>query len=60
MVLACILLVVAVLSVVSVFRQIRFKNFLALGFSVVSALTFGFFSVATIFCQFSNSALCAA
>ncbi len=55
MVLACILLVVAILSVVSVFRQIKFKNFLALGFSVASALTFGFFSIATIFCQFSST-----
>ena len=54
MVLARILLVVAILSVVSIFRQLRIKNFLALGFSVISAVTFGFFSVATIYCNFAS------
>ena len=55
MVLGIILLVVAIVSVVSVFRQLRFKNILALGFSAVSALTFGFFSIATIICQISST-----
>ncbi|HLR14427.1 MAG TPA: DUF2759 family protein [Bacillota bacterium] len=55
MVLAIILLVVAIVSVISVIRQLRFKNILALGFSAVSALTFGFFSIATIFCHFSST-----
>ncbi len=55
MVLGIILLVVAIVSVVSVIRQLRFKNILALGFSAVSALTFGFFSIATIICQISST-----
>lgn len=55
MVLALILLVVAVLSVVSVIRQLKYKNLFALGFSAVSALVFGFFSVATIFSSFISS-----
>ena len=51
MVLGIILLVVTLLSVVSFVRQIRFKNIFALGFSAVSALAFGFFSIMTITCE---------
>jgi len=51
MVLAIILLVVTLLSIVSFVRQIRYKNILALGFSAVSALAFGFFSIMTITCE---------
>lgn len=51
MVLGLILLVVTILSVVSVIRQLKFKNLFALGFSVVSVLAFGFFSVMTITCE---------
>lgn len=55
MVLAIILLLVALLSVVSVIRQLKYKNLLALGFSAASALAFGFFSIATIYCQISTT-----
>lgn len=51
MVLAIILFVVALLSIVSFVRQIKYKNVLALGFSAVSALAFGFFSIMTITCE---------
>lgn len=51
MVLGIILLVVTILSVVSFIRQIRFKNIIALGFSAVAALAFGFFSIMTITCE---------
>ncbi|HLS60606.1 MAG TPA: DUF2759 family protein [Virgibacillus sp.] len=55
MVLALILLVVTILSVVSVIRQLKFKNILALGFSAVSALVFGFFSISTILCYITSN-----
>ncbi|HLR80671.1 MAG TPA: DUF2759 family protein [Bacillota bacterium] len=48
LVLGIILLIVAIISVVSVIRQLKFKNMLALIFSGLSALVFGFFSIATI------------
>lgn len=48
MVLSLILFVVALLCVVSIFRQVKLRNYFALGFSAVSALAFGFFSIATI------------
>ncbi|MFC4558807.1 DUF2759 family protein [Virgibacillus kekensis] len=48
MVLAIILLIVTLLSVVSVVRQLKIKNLMALGFSALSAVTFGFFSVMTL------------
>ncbi|TQS74543.1 DUF2759 family protein [Ornithinibacillus gellani] len=54
-ILASILLVVALLSVVSVIRQLKFKNLFALGFSAVSALAFGFFSIATIISVIKDS-----
>lgn len=48
MVLAIIFLLVGLLAVVSVIRQLKIKNFFALGFSAVAVLVFGFFSIATI------------
>lgn len=59
MVLGIILLAVTLLSVVSVFRQLKYKNLLALGFSAISALAFGFFSVMTITCELlPNISIC--
>ncbi|SDQ50315.1 Protein of unknown function [Virgibacillus subterraneus] len=54
MILAVILLLVTLLSVVSVIRQLKIKNVFALGFSAISALTFGFFSIATIITEIGN------
>lgn len=51
MVLAIILLIVAIVAVISFFRQLKIKNYLALVFSAVAALAFGFFSISTIFCE---------
>ncbi|HEY4602638.1 MAG TPA: DUF2759 family protein [Cerasibacillus sp.] len=48
LVLAIIFLVVAVLSVAGLFRSFKFKNKLAVVFAGLSAVTFGFFSIATI------------
>lgn len=59
MVLGIILFFVALLSVVSFFRQIKFKNILGLAFSGIAALAFGFFSIATIFCEIApGSGVC--
>lgn len=59
MVLGIIFLLVTILSIVSVFRQIKFKNVLALGFSAIAALAFGFFSIMTITCELlPNIAIC--
>ena len=58
MVLAIILLIVALLSVVSVLRQVKLKNFFALAFSGVAALAFGFFSVMTIICELTEAGIC--
>ncbi len=59
MILAIILLIVALLAVVSVFRQVKFKNYFALGFSALAALSFGFFSVMTIVCELTSAGICA-
>lgn len=60
-VLGVIFLIVAILSVVSVIRQIKFKNVLALAFSAIAALAFGFFSIMTITCELlPNIAICGA
>ncbi len=59
MVLGVIFLLVTILSVVSVFRQIKYKNVLALGFSAIAALAFGFFSIMTITCELlPNISIC--
>ncbi len=55
MVLGFILLAVTIVSIISVVRQVKFKNILALGFSVIAVLVFGFFSTMTITCEFIPS-----
>ncbi|WP_100010660.1 DUF2759 family protein [Lentibacillus sediminis] len=54
-VLALLFLAVALLAVISVVRQMKFKNLFALGFSAITALVFGFFSIATIISVLSGS-----
>lgn len=58
MVLAIILLVVALLSVVSLVKQLKIKNYLAILFAGASALSFGFFSLATIICSLTDVGFC--
>jgi len=58
MVLAIILLVVALVAVVSVIRQLKIKNYFALAFSGIAALSFGFFSIATILCTLTDAGIC--
>jgi len=58
MVLAIIFLIVALLSVVSLMRQLKIKNILAIAFSAITALSFGFFSVATIICELATAPFC--
>lgn len=53
-VLAILFLLVALLSVVSVIRQLKFKNIFALAFSAIAAVTFGFFSIATLISELSS------
>lgn len=54
MTLAIILLVVALLSAVSVLRQLKLRNHFAVAFSGISALAFGFFSIATIISEIAG------
>ncbi|MBA2173603.1 DUF2759 domain-containing protein [Halobacillus locisalis] len=49
MVTAIILLIVAILCVIAVFRELKTKNFFAVLFAAASALMFGWFSVMTIY-----------
>lgn len=58
MVLAIILFIVTLLAVVSIFRQVKFKNYFALAFSAIAALSFGFFSVMTIVCELTTAGMC--
>lgn len=59
MVLGIILLIVALVAVVSVVRQMKFKNYFALGFSAIAALSFGGFSILTIICEIlPEAAIC--
>jgi len=53
-VLAIIFLAVALLAVVSVIRQLKFKNLFALVFSALTAVVFGFFSIATLITELSS------
>lgn len=53
-VLAILFLLVAILAVVSVIRQLKFKNLFALAFSAITALAFGFFSIATLISELTN------
>lgn len=58
-VLGFIFLLVAILSVVSFVRQLKIRNILAIGFSLVAALSFGFFSIMTITCELlPNLSIC--
>nr|WP_156290731.1 DUF2759 family protein [Oceanobacillus salinisoli] len=53
-VLGILFLFVALLAVVSVIRQLKFKNMFALIFSALTALVFGFFSIATIISEITG------
>ncbi|GGN63860.1 MULTISPECIES: DUF2759 family protein [Oceanobacillus] len=53
-ILGILFLLVALLAVVSVIRQLKIKNYFALIFSVLTAATFGFFSIATIISELAN------
>ncbi|QKY69451.1 DUF2759 family protein [Lentibacillus sp. CBA3610] len=54
MVLAIIFLLVTLLAIVSVIRQLKIRNLFALGFSAITVLVFGFFSIATIITELGN------
>jgi len=58
MVLAILLLVVALICVWSVLKQVKIKNYFALAFSAVAALSFGFFSIMTIICELTEAGIC--
>ncbi|GLO66571.1 MULTISPECIES: DUF2759 family protein [Oceanobacillus] len=47
-ILGVLLLGVTLLAVISVIRQLKYKNMFALLFSAITAVAFGFFSIATI------------
>lgn len=49
-----ICLLVALLAIVSVIRQLKYKNIFALVFSVITAAAFGFFSIATLISELGN------
>lgn len=48
MVLAVILLIVALLCAMAVFRELKNKNFFAVVIAGISTLTFGWFSIMTL------------
>ncbi|KYG30980.1 DUF2759 domain-containing protein [Alkalihalobacillus trypoxylicola] len=48
MFLAITLLLVSIICLIAVFREIRRKNFFAVGFALISCAVFGWFSVRTI------------
>ncbi|MBC5637207.1 DUF2759 family protein [Ornithinibacillus sp. BX22] len=54
-VLGIIFLVVAIVAVVSFVRQLKYRNFLALIFSALTVLAFGFFSIGTIISAIKES-----
>ncbi|WP_405101192.1 DUF2759 family protein [Oceanobacillus sp. FSL H7-0719] len=53
-ILAILFLLVALLAVVSVIRQLKIKNLFALAFSALTAVSFGFFSIATLISELGN------
>ncbi|AXI09459.1 DUF2759 domain-containing protein [Oceanobacillus zhaokaii] len=53
-VLGIVFLAVALLAVISVIRQLKYKNLFALAFSAITALAFGFFSIATIISEITG------
>ncbi|MEN2464977.1 DUF2759 family protein [Ornithinibacillus sp. JPR2-1] len=54
-VLGIIFLVVAIVAVVSFVRQLKYRNVLALIFSALTVLAFGFFSIGTIISAIKES-----
>ncbi|WP_339214668.1 DUF2759 family protein [Ornithinibacillus sp. FSL M8-0202] len=54
-VLGIIFLVVAIVAVVSFVRQLKYRNVLALIFSALTVLAFGFFSISTIISAIKES-----
>ncbi|WP_047979918.1 DUF2759 family protein [Ornithinibacillus contaminans] len=54
-VLGILFLIVAIVSLVSVFRQLKYRNFFALVMSALSVLVFGFFSISTIISVIKDS-----
>ncbi|WP_413379760.1 DUF2759 domain-containing protein [Alkalihalobacillus sp. 1P02AB] len=48
MFLSITLLIVAVICLIAVFRELRRKNFFAVGFAMISCAVFGWFSIMTI------------
>ncbi|QDP40603.1 DUF2759 domain-containing protein [Radiobacillus deserti] len=51
MVLAIMLLVVAILCAIAVFRELKSKNLFAVAFAGASMLAFGWFSIMTIYAE---------
>ncbi|SDK54980.1 DUF2759 domain-containing protein [Sediminibacillus albus] len=51
MVLALMLLVVAILCALAVFRELKAKNMFAVAFAGLSTLVFGWFSIMTIWAE---------
>jgi hypothetical protein len=49
MYLSIILLIVAIFCAFAVFRELRRKNFFAVGFAALSFVVFGWFSIMTIY-----------
>ncbi|MFZ3577845.1 DUF2759 family protein [Virgibacillus sp. DJP39] len=52
--LGILLLIVTILSAISTVKQMKAKNLFGLGFSAVSVLAFGFFSVMTIISEITG------
>ena len=53
-VLGFIFLLVTIVAVISIVRQLKYKNILAIIFSVLTAIVFGLFSIATIISELSS------
>ncbi|WP_217586706.1 DUF2759 family protein [Lentibacillus saliphilus] len=58
LVLGILFLIVTIVAAISVFRQLKLKNYFALGFSGLTVLAFGFFSIATIICELTAAPFC--
>ncbi|MDQ0351016.1 hypothetical protein J2R98_000819 [Alkalibacillus filiformis] len=48
------MLVVAILSFIAIFREIKNRNFFAVAFATASLLLFGWYSVMTLYSQLMN------
>lgn len=55
MVLGIIFLAVTILAIISIFRQMKHKNILAIIFAGLTVLVFGFFSIMTLSCELMPS-----